>query len=1665
MYLFTAATRALTLFAQVVLIALLLTSISYAQTGTIPTLVAPVNGQTIRLGVPTTYQITVSNQSGDPYIYFFFVQRGASPDPTTDLALRSPVALTEALTGVPISWPDSLGTGTFQVYSYARPTSTTAGANISNVVSVNVVTPPDTQPDPFSFFPQSGVARSTTCTSAPTGSGPPLSTKSSQVKRVGRPGQKSVSITGINAATAVSVSGAAGSEISIDGGPWVTSGTILNNQNLTVRHTTSSGFNAPTTSTVSVGGTTADFTCTTEVEDTQPDQFNFLSKTNQSTNTLCVSDPVRLSGFNSAATVSVDGGGELLSSSGAWLASLTAPPASELIVRQRTSTAPSTSTTVNVTTGNVTAPFTCTTAAAAGGSVTLESPANGSSFALGTPINLRAISTLNVLPDSVTFLVARGPTPDPNTDTGIARATNVSLTSATATTNWPAALGAGTFQVYAVWNANTVSTTLPPLSVNSAPNTVTITPAPDTTPDAFSFPNKSDAALGSVCTSAAQTILGINAATPVTVTGAAGSEVSVNGGTFAASANILNNQTLTVRHTASSTNSTATVSSVNVGGVIASFTCTTVASNVDTTPDPFTIPAKANQATDSLCTSDAIVITGIGGVTPISVDGSGEVLQSGTVWSNNTTIVPGPGVFVRQRTSSAAGSASTVTVNIGGVTAPFTCTTAAVVVDSTPDPFTFTSQTGVALSIGIVSNEITVNGINTSAAISVTNGEFSLNNGAFSSTPVTVAQGTTVRVRHNSAATPGADVVTTLTIGGVSGTFTSVTVGPDTTPDAVVFTPVSGVLASTVIESNVQTITGINVPTLVSITGGELSINGGAYTTTPSGNVTAGTTVRVRHTSASAPGTNITTTLTVGTLQTTFVSTTEGADTTPDVLAFADQLGVEPSTLITSNAQIIRGINTAVSVGVQGGEYAINGGAFTSAASTANNGDSVVVRHTSPSGFTTPTITTLTTGTTSTTFRSVTRAQITTGLPSIRIIDPANNSRFDAPANVFVSVAVSDPSGTAQLQAVRIQAGSFVQNADVTTQNCPGGTAVRCVVYRTVLRQLPTDRYTVSASVDYIVNAQNGSSGAQPVTVIVSTPTVPQPQSVLSDIVLVGTAPRIIPGGNVLMNVKAVDSRGVGIPATVLRWNISDANTKARTQKAACAGSPADVPTTQQITTDASGNAVVTFKASCAAGGRELTINHDVTSGVSKRFQLVGPNQLASDLTLVGYTTSTPLILGATSTLTARVTEGSVPVNGAVTTWTLAPTSAGTVQSPVQTDETGEAKSILTLQSGIAEASLTVCIDTRASTCKTYLIRAAAQAVVVPATATVNAITQQAITAPRVQITQIRDRMLQLRNEQLGGFYNGVGIAFPGGRVGTGDAGAESADKGNDGEKKPVSATTVTKPYSAFMLGDVSLSQKKGQVGFDISTRGMTAGVDYRFSKEWVAGAALGYSRAITELNVGGEQKASSVSGSVFAQWLPANSSYVSIVANTGRGNYKLARITTDQTIARAEPKGQSAAAQVEAGYMWSNGGYRLQPFVRGEYAKATIDPIVESGSAEALYIEKQRVRSNTLSAGLVGDFSVNTSMGVFIPSARLELYRENQRINDNFARLVNGTPVLVALTSDPIDKSYGTFGLNLQWLTGIYGTPISSFFGYEHTFGKTGFKVNRFTLGVKIPL
>lgn len=288
-------------------------------------------------------------------------------------------------------------------------------------------------------------------------------------------------------------------------------------------------------------------------------------------------------------------------------------------------------------------------------------------------------------------------------------------------------------------------------------------------------------------------------------------------------------------------------------------------------------------------------------------------------------------------------------------------------VDTTPDAFTFTDQTAVALSTLRTSNTVTITGINAASAVSITGGEWQKNGGSWGSGAGTVVVNDTVAVRHTSSGTDATAVNTTLTIGGVSDTFTSTT--GDSTPTAFSFTDATAVALSTLQTSNTLTLAGTNIAAAISITGGEYQVNGGAWTTS-AGTIAPGSTFAVRHTSSGSQATATNTVLTIGGVSDTFTSTT--LDTVPNAFSFTDQTNVAVGATITSGTLTVAGITAAAAVSIVGGEWQKNGGAWGTSAGTVVNGDTFAVRHTSSGTARVQTNTTLTIGGVSDTFSSTT---------------------------------------------------------------------------------------------------------------------------------------------------------------------------------------------------------------------------------------------------------------------------------------------------------------------------------------------------------------------------------------------------------------------------------------------------------------------------------------------------------------------------------------------------------------------------------------------------------------------------------------------------------------------------------------------------------------------
>jgi hypothetical protein len=254
-------------------------------------------------------------------------------------------------------------------------------------------------------------------------------------------------------------------------------------------------------------------------------------------------------------------------------------------------------------------------------------------------------------------------------------------------------------------------------------------------------------------------------------------------------------------------------------------------------------------------------------------------------WLSTSITNSSAGNFNLTATANTTGSARTATVTYTtsttfGASHTMTFTVNQLALDGVPDQFTFTDLTNQSLSsLAYASATITGLATTVTASYSGDTGGFRIgNSGSYTTADKTLTNNQVVQVQLNTSANYGTSTNATITIAGVSDTFTATTIAADTTPTAFTFTDQSTAAANTLVYSNIITITGINTSVTASISGNsaEMQVNSGSYTSSNQ-TINVGNTIRLRMTSSATAGATVNTTLTVGGTSDTWSVTTTTA--------------------------------------------------------------------------------------------------------------------------------------------------------------------------------------------------------------------------------------------------------------------------------------------------------------------------------------------------------------------------------------------------------------------------------------------------------------------------------------------------------------------------------------------------------------------------------------------------------------------------------------------------------------------------------------------------------------------------------------------------------------------------------------------------------------------
>jgi alpha-tubulin suppressor-like RCC1 family protein len=227
--------------------------------------------------------------------------------------------------------------------------------------------------------------------------------------------------------------------------------------------------------------------------------------------------------------------------------------------------------------------------------------------------------------------------------------------------------------------------------------------------------------------------------------------------------------------------------------------------------------------------------------------------------------------------------------------------------------------------------------------------------------------------------------------------------GGDKTPEPFSFTPLVDLAPDTLAVSNTVTISGIDSDVIVSISGGEYSVDGADFTSA-AGVIVNDQTLQLRAQTALGFTESKTVVITLNEMieefkmAEEFELTTVAQDIIPEEFVFNTIENAAVNAWITSELVTIAGINDAIDITVDNVEYSIDGGEFTSSNGVVINGQSLRVRILSSSSFNTASGGSINAGNLSVPF-----SIITSGMPQIVSLDLVAGSEISVGEDLVAS--------------------------------------------------------------------------------------------------------------------------------------------------------------------------------------------------------------------------------------------------------------------------------------------------------------------------------------------------------------------------------------------------------------------------------------------------------------------------------------------------------------------------------------------------------------------------------------------------------------------------------------------------------------------------------------
>jgi outer membrane autotransporter protein len=333
------------------------------------------------------------------------------------------------------------------------------------------------------------------------------------------------------------------------------------------------------------------------------------------------------------------------------------------------------------------------------------------------------------------------------------------------------------------------------------------------------------------------------------------------------------------------------------------------------------------------------------------------------------------------------------------------------------------------------------------------------------------------------------------------------------------------------------------------------------------------------------------------------------------------------------------------------------------------------------------------------------------------------------------------------------------------------------------------------------------------------------------------------------------------------------------------------------------------------------------------------------------------------------------------------------------------------------------------------------------------------VSMANIQTDNLERRMNNVRAGSTGFSAEGFSINTRGPDLNLGLAGPS----GPEGKSGPsVMQPTPQNRWGVFVTGIgefTNVDSTANAAGFDLSTGGVTFGVDYRLSPNFAIGMMGGYAHTNGDLVNGGSLD---VDGGKFGLYATAFSGgfYVNAAATGGLNDYDTHRTALLGT-ASGDTEGHEFTGLISAGYDWKTGNLTVGPIASYQYTYVDFDGFTEHGSLAPLTFGDQSADSSRTALGAKASYDLQMGHVLVRPEIRAAWQHEfGDRDYSIVSRFANGAGNSFTVTGPAIGRDSLLLGAGVAVL---FNDRVSAYAYYDGELARTNYSSNNVSGGVRI--